>query len=164
MPVYPGALAILLSLVGLIRLTNDLRVDKIVRKRGTNVFRPLSADHPDDESLPGLLILRPVGRVYFGNVENVSGKLRALIAADSPRVVVLDCSATPGLEYTALKMLVRAEREFSEKGGVELWLAALNPEALELLKRTILADRLGRKRMFFTVEQAFAAFKETARS
>jgi hypothetical protein len=34
--------------------------------------------------------------------------------------------------------------------------------ALELLKRTILADRLGRKRMF--VEQAFATFKETARS
>ena len=155
--------AILLSLVSLLRQTNEPRVDEIVRKRGTNVFRPRSADHPDDESLPGLLILRPVGRIYFGNAENAGGKLRALIAANSPRVVLLDCSATPDFEYTSLKMLVQAEKEFREK-GVELWLAALNPEALELVRRTTLAERLGRQRMFFTVEQAFAAFEETARS
>ena len=35
--------AILLSLVSLLRQTNDPRVDEIVRKRGTNVFRPRSA-------------------------------------------------------------------------------------------------------------------------
>ena len=155
--------AILLSLVGLLRLTNDPRVDQIVRKRGTNVFRPRSADHPDDESLPGLLILRPVGRIYFGNAENAGGKMRALIAANSPRVVLLDCSAMPGLEYTALKLLVQAEAQFRES-GTDLWLAALNPEALELVRRTPLAERLGRERMFFTVEQAFSAFERTARS
>ena len=155
--------AILLSLVSLLRQTNDPRVDEIVRKRGTNVFRPRSTDHPEDESLSGLLILRPVGRIYFGNAENAGGKLRALIAANSPRVVLIDCSATPDFEYTSLKMLVQAEKEFGEK-GVELWLAALNPEALELVRRTTLAERLGRQRMFFTVEQAFAAFEETARS
>jgi SulP family sulfate permease len=155
--------AILLSLVSLLRQTNDPRVDEIVRKRGTNVFRPRSTDHPEDESLSGLLILRPVGRIYFGNAENAGGKLRALIAANSPRVVLIDCSATPDLEYTALKMLVHAEKEFSGK-GVELWLAALNPAALEVVWRTPLAERLGRQRMFLTVEQAVAAFEETAHS
>jgi sulfate permease, SulP family len=154
--------AILLSLVSLLRLTNNPRVDEIARKRGTNVFRPRSADHPEDDTVPGLLIVRPVGRIYFGNAENAGVKLRALIAANSPRVVLLDCSATPGFEYTALKMLAQAEAQFGER-GTQLWLAALNPEALELVRRTPLAERLGRERMFITVEQGVAAFEGAAR-
>jgi MFS superfamily sulfate permease-like transporter len=151
---------ILLSLVSLVRLTNNPRVDEIVRKRGTNVFRPRSAEHPEDELFPGLLIARPVGRIYFANAENIGGKLRSLIATNSPRVVLLDCSATPDFEYTALKLLMQAEVQFRER-GVELWLAALNPEALAVVQRTTLAERLGRERMFFTVEQAVAAFEGT---
>ena len=81
-----------------------------------------------------------------------------MIAANSPRVVLLDCSATPDFEYTALKLLMHAEPQFRQR-GVELWLAALNPEALAVVQRTTLGERLGRERMFFTVEQAVAAFK-----
>ena len=42
---------------------------------------------------------------------------------------------------------------------MEIWLAALNPEVLELVRKTPLAERLGRGRMFFTVEDAVAAFE-----
>lgn len=55
-------------------------------------------------------------------------------------------------------MLVEGEERLRES-GTQLWLAALNPEAMELLKRTPLAERLGRERMFFTVEQAVAAYE-----
>ena len=134
--------AIVLSLMGLLRLTNDPRVDEIRRKPGTNVFRPRSPEHPDDESMPGLLIVRPEGRIYFGNAANVGGKMQALAKATSPQVILLDCSAMPGFEYTALKMLVEGEERPREQGR-ELWLAALNPEALELVQRTPLAERLG---------------------
>ncbi|MCU0842257.1 MAG: sodium-independent anion transporter, partial [Thiobacillaceae bacterium] len=85
-------------------------------------------------------------------------KLQALVKAADPKVVLLDCSAIPGFEYTALKMLVEGEARQREQGR-ELWLAALNPEALELVRRTPLAERLGHERMFFTVEQAVAAFE-----
>ena len=156
-------LAIMLSLAALLRLSNDPRVDEIGRKPGTNVFRPRTPLHPEDESIPGLLIARPVGRIYFGNVENVGKKLKTLIQATSPRVVVLDCSATPGFEYTALKMLVEAEARLRKKGTL-LWLASLNPEALELVQHTTLAERLGREGMFFTIEQAVAAFEAHTRS
>ena len=155
--------AIMLSLAGLLRLSNDPRVDEIGRKPGTNVFRPRTTLHPEDESIPGLLIARPVGRIYFGNVENVGRKLKALINGSSPRVVVLDCSATPGFEYTALRMLVQAEERL-RKEGIRLWLASLNPEALELVQHTNLAERLGREGMFFTIEQAVAAFDAQTRS
>jgi MFS superfamily sulfate permease-like transporter len=129
------------------------------RKRGTrDVFRPRTAEHGDDEAIPGLLVIRPVGRIFFGNAENVSDKVMALIQASKPEVVLFDCSAIPGFEYTALKMLVEGEARWREH-GVELWLAAPNPEAMEMLKRTPLAEKLGRERMHFTVEQAVAAFE-----
>jgi sulfate permease, SulP family len=150
--------AILLSMGSLIRLTNDPRVDEIGRVAGGTAYRPRSPDHPDDERIPDLLIARPVGRVYFGNIENVSEKLNALVKAVSPRVILLDCSAIPGFEYTALKKLVEAETRL-RKAGVELWLAALNPEALDLVRQTPLAERLGRERMFLSLEAAVAAFE-----
>jgi MFS superfamily sulfate permease-like transporter len=150
--------AIVLSLLGLMYLAYDPRVHELRRKPGTNIFRPRSPEHPGDETIPGLLIARPEDRLYFGNAANVSGKLLALAKAANPKVILLDCSAVPGFEYTALKMLVEGEERQREQGR-ELWLAALNPEALELVQRTPLAERLGRERMFFTVERAVAAFE-----
>jgi sulfate permease, SulP family len=155
--------AIVLSLLSLMRLANDPRVDELRRKPGSNVFRPRSPEHPEDEATPGLLIARPQGRIYFGNAENIGDKLKSLAQAATPEVLLLDCSAIPGLEYTALKMLIAAEDRLRQR-GVELWLASLNPEALGLLQRTPLADRLGRARMYFTVEQAVAAFEARPRA
>ena len=150
--------AIVLSLAGLMSLANNPRVDEIRRKRGTNVFRPVSPEHPEDEAVPGLLIARPEGRVYFGNAERVLEKVHALALVAKPQVLLLDGSAIPGLEYTSLKMLVETE-ERMRASDVELWLAALNPEVLDLVRRTPLAERLGRERMYQTVELAVAAFE-----
>jgi high affinity sulfate transporter 1 len=150
--------AVVLSLLALMVIAYDPRVDELRRKPGTNVFRPRSPEHPEDEAIPGLLIVRPADRLYFGNAANVVSKLQALGKAANPKVVLLDSSAIPGLEYTALKMLIEGEEKQREQGR-ELWLAALNPEVLELVRRTPLAERLGRERMFFTVEQAVAAFE-----
>jgi len=154
--------AIVLSLVALTSMANNPRVDEIRRKPGTNVFRPRSKEHPEDEAIPGLLIVRPEGRIYFGNAANVAAKITALAHEASPRVLLLDCSAVPGLEYTSLKMLVEGEERW-RRHGIELWLAALNPEAYELIQRTPLLERLGRERMYFMVERAVAAFEASGR-
>jgi len=74
------------------------------RKPGTNVFRPRSAEHPEDETFPGLLLLRPEGRVFFANAERVGEKMRPLIAEAKPKVVALDLEGVFDLEYTALKI------------------------------------------------------------
>lgn len=150
-------LAVLLSMAGLLHLTNRAPAHLLGRKPGTNVFRPLSPEHPEDETFPGLLIVRPTGRLYFGNVEAMGDRLRAYVEQHHPRVLLLDLGAVPDLEYTALRALVQADGRLRDQ-GVDLWLADLNPEALEMLRRTPLAERLGRARMHFTVERAVAAF------
>lgn len=150
--------AVLLSMAGLLHLANNPPVHVLGRKPGTHVFRPRTQEHAGDEAIPGLLILRTQGRMYFGNAPGIGEKMRALVAQHEPRVVLLDCGAIPGFEFTALRMLVAAEAQLRER-GIELWLAALNPEALEMIRHTPLAETLGRSRMHFTVEDAVAAFQ-----
>jgi sulfate permease, SulP family len=145
--------AVILSMLSLLQLANNPAVYVLRRKRGTDVFRALSPEHPDDETFPGLLILRTEGRVYFGNAQNIGDRLWPLVREARPRVLLLDCSGIPDFEYTAFKMLDQAETKLREE-GVTLWLAALSPEALRLVQASPLGDNLGRERMFFTVPQA----------
>src|SRR5512145_897290 len=98
--------AIIVSLIGLSSQVSHPRVSVIGRKRGADVLRPLSPEHPDDETFDGLLIVRPEGRLFFVNAQNVSDRINALVAKHRPRVLALDMSRTPDLEYSALQSLM----------------------------------------------------------
>jgi anti-anti-sigma factor len=135
------------------------------RKPGTDVFRPRSKEHPEDETFPGLLMLQVEGRVFFVNAERIREKMKALAdeAEPKPKVVALDLSGVPDLEYTALKMLVEAEKRQRE-GGVSIWLVGLNPEVLSVIQRSPLGKVLGRERMHFNLEVAVAKYLATSTS
>jgi sulfate permease, SulP family len=150
--------AIVASLVGLAYLAANPPVHVLGRKPGTNVFRPRSKEHPEDETFSGLLILRLEGRIFFANAEFIREKIKPLIAAAQPRVVALDLSGVPDLEYTALKMMTEAEKRERER-GVMLWLVGLNPEVLRVVQNSELEETLGRERMFFNLERAVEAFE-----
>jgi len=147
--------AIILSLVALAYQVANPPVHVLGRKPGTNVFRPRSKEHPEDETFAGLLLVRPEGRIFFANAERIWQKIRALIDEAQPRVVALDLSAVFDLEYTALKMLAEAEKRGREQ-GVMLWLVGLNPQVLAMIQRSPLGQTLGRDRMFFNTELAVA--------
>ncbi len=149
--------SILVSLVALIQQTSNPPVHVLTRKRGTNVFRPRSDEHADDETFPGLLLLRPEGRLFFVNIERVAEKTRPLVVEAKPSVVVIDLSAVFDLEYSALKSLIAAERRMSD-GGVSMWLAGLTPDVFAMVRRSPLGDALGDQRMFFNVEMAVARY------
>jgi MFS superfamily sulfate permease-like transporter len=57
--------AIIVSLVTLAHQVADPPVYVLRREPGTNAFRPQSPEHPDDESFPGLLLLRPEGPILL---------------------------------------------------------------------------------------------------
>jgi high affinity sulfate transporter 1 len=147
------AAAVILSMLSLLQLANNPPIYVMGRRRGGDVFRPLSEEHPDDETFPGLLILRTEGRVYFGNAQNIGDGMWPIIAAARPRILLLDCGGIPDFEFTGLKILTEAQAKLRED-GVELWLAALSAEALAQVRGSTLGDVLGEARMFFTVAQA----------
>jgi len=150
--------AILASLVALAHQAYNAPVYVLGRKPGTHAFRARSAEHPEDETWPGLLILRTEGRMFFANAPGVGEQMVALIAASRPQVVLIDFSAVPDLEYTALRMLAEAEERLRRE-GTTLWVAALNPEVLAMVQRSGLGRALGRERMFFNLQMAVERYE-----
>ncbi len=144
--------AIIISLVSLAHQVADPPVYRLGRKRGTNVFRPFSAEHPDDETFPGLLMLRPVGRLFFANAQRVGEKLRLLIDEAQPRVVALDLSGVFDVEYTVLKVLAEGEARMKER-GISVWLVGLTPDVLTAVRRSPFGQAVGERRMFFNLDQ-----------
>lgn len=149
--------AIIVSLVALAYQVASPAVHVLGRKPGTNVFRPRTSEHPEDEVFPGLLMLRPEGRIFFANAEQMGQKIKPLIEDARPTTVVMDMSNVLDIEYTALKMLMEAEKRHRER-GVKLWLAGLSPQVLDMIRRSDLGKRLGREGMFFNMEIALAKY------
>ncbi|AMY08957.1 putative sulfate transporterc [Luteitalea pratensis] len=151
--------AVIASLVSLAHQAYNPPVHVLGRKRGTTAFRARTSEHPDDETWPGLLILRPEGRLFFANAERVVDRISPLVSREHPRVVLLDCRGVTDVEYTALRMLTEAEERL-RASGISLWLAGLNPEVLDVVRRSALGDRLGRDRMFFNLDAAVQAYEQ----
>src|SRR5215469_6218044 len=149
--------AIIVSLVTLAYHVADPPVYVLRRKPGTNVFRPQSAEHPEDEIFPALLLLRLMGPIFFINAAHIAHKIEPLVAQAQPRVVAVDLSAVLDLEYTALKMFVEATRRERDR-GVQVWLVGMNPQVLEVVQRSPLGEMLGRHGMHFNLEIAVARY------
>jgi high affinity sulfate transporter 1 len=150
--------AIIASMIGLASQTAHPRVSVIGRKRGADVLRPLSPEHPDDETFEGLLIVRPEGRLFFVNAQNVIDQIDALVEKHQPRVLTVDMSRTPDLEYSALQALIEHEQRTTDR-GIVVWLAGLNPAVLEMVRNSDLDERLGRERMLFNGREAIQRFQ-----
>lgn len=151
--------AVIVSLLAIAQQGYNPPVHVIGRKRGTDVFRPLSDEHPDDQTWPGLLILRPEGRLFFANAPRVAEVMRPMVDQAKPAVVLLDCRSVLDIEYTALKMLVAAEARLRGE-GIELWIAGCNPEVLAVVRKA----KLCQERMFFNVAGAVKAYETRIRA
>lgn len=150
--------AIIVSLVALAYQVADPPVHLLGRKPGTNVFRPRSKEHPEDETFAGLLLLRLEGRIFFANAEHIAQKIRTIADEAQPAVLILDMSGVLDLEYTALKMLVEAEKRQRDLGK-RIWLVGMNPRVFRMIQRSQLGDALGRDAMHFNLEVAVAKYQ-----
>jgi MFS superfamily sulfate permease-like transporter len=151
--------AVIASLLALANQAYHPPMYALGRKRGTTVFRPVSAEHPDDEQWPGLLMLRTEGRLFFANAERVADLLWAEVERSKPKVLLLDFRAIFDVEYTALKVLAEVEAKL-RRAGCELWLAGLNPAVFAVVERSAFGATLGRSRMFLNMQAAAESFQQ----
>ena len=145
--------AIVISLVTLAYHVANPPVYVLRRKPGTNVFRPQSPEHPEDESFPGLLLLRPEGPIFFANAAQIAHKIEPLVRETQPKVVAVDASGVLDMEYTALKMFAQFATRQSQD-GIQLWLIGMNPVVLAVVQRSPLGQILRREGMHFNLEIA----------
>jgi sulfate permease, SulP family len=130
-------------------------------------------DHPHivaGQSAPGLLVVRPEGRLFFANARRVVDQIGAILVDQQPppRVVLLDLTVVPDLEITALDRLADLAEDLHGQGMI-LWAAAPSQRPLEMLRRA--AELLGRTdlqsdtgrlgvRLFPTIDEAISAHRD----
>lgn len=152
--------AIIVSLIGLASEMARPPVYAIGRKPDADYLRPLSPDHPDDETFDELLILRPEGRLFFVNAQEVADQIKVLVAQYQPKIVALDMSRVTDIEYSALQMLIEGEKRSSQM-GFTLWLVALNPGVMAVVKNSGFAEQLGPNRLFYNARTAIRYYRDT---
>ena len=89
------------------------------------------------------LIVRTEGRLFFANAAQVGEALQDLLTQHQPKILVLDLSRVPDIEYSALKALQESDKKMAEQ-GVTLWLAGCNPGVLEVVRKSGMAEQLAR--------------------
>jgi MFS superfamily sulfate permease-like transporter len=76
------------------------------------------ARNPDNEDVPGVLIVRVDASLLYFNVGHVRDEVRRLVAAagDALRTVVWDLSTSPYVDIAGVRLLGEMQRELAERG------------------------------------------------
>ena len=90
--------------------------------------------HPDNQQLPGIVILRVESGLFFANADAVRQRVRVHAAQAGTRVVVLDAETAPTIDVTAAHML--AELTLSlEREGVRLLVSRQIGQVRDVVRR-----------------------------
>jgi SulP family sulfate permease len=118
--------------------------------------------HPENIAIPGILILRLDGPIYFANAQTVRERIKAFItsAQPSPRAVVLDSSAQDNLDMTSAEMLKSLLMELNGK-GIAVYVAEVHAPVREAARRMGMVELISVDHRFPTVDAA-VNFLETS--
>jgi sulfate permease, SulP family len=130
------------------------------RERGTRVFRELD-EHPDDEIVPGVPVLRLDGGLFFATAEALEERVRGLTDTGA-EAIVLDCKGVNFVDSQGAEKLAEI-RELLDLGGWTLRLAHVKPQVLRVLRADGVVDRLGADHIHGNVAQALDAERSAER-
>jgi MFS superfamily sulfate permease-like transporter len=152
-------LAMCLTLAALLKKVSAPQVSVLGKLPGTGTFVDMGR-HPQAEPIPGLLIFRPNGLLFFANASRFSGGLRSAIQGTGPiHHVVLNMQASPEIDVTVLDILEELRNELNES-GIGLALARISDPVRVLLSRSGFLDRLGESNVFWGVDNAVEALAQ----
>jgi high affinity sulfate transporter 1 len=147
------AIGIALSLVWLVYVGTTPEMPLLGREPGTQIFRDLD-EHPDDETFPGIEVLRLDGGLFFATAEAVEERVRGLVETDrGTHCLVLDLE---GVDFTDSQGAAKLGEilELAESLNVTLRLTRLKPAVRRVLDRDGLVERIGLARIHGNVDDA----------
>jgi SulP family sulfate permease len=145
-----------LSLVWLISVATRPAIPQLARQSGTQVFREL-AQYPNDEQIPGVVVLRMDGGLYFATADAIEDRVREFLGSGTPLdCIVLDFGGIDFIDSQGSGKLNEIA-QFAADSTVRLRLAGVKPVVAAVLERDGVIDRIGRDRMHGNVFRAVVA-------
>lgn len=116
--------------------------------------------HPEDTTIPGLLIFRPNATMYFPNATAMRDGIRTLVKTSKQpvRAVLIDMAANDQLDITSAEMLENLAEQLHNE-GIELLLAEVHQPVREMAARSGLLEKIGAEQIFPTVDAAVQHFR-----
>jgi SulP family sulfate permease len=145
-----------LSLLWLISVATHPEMPILGREPGTQVFREL-AEHPDDEQVPEVVVLRLDGGLFFATSDALEDRVRELIHS-TPDItgMVLDCE---GIDYIDSQGSAKLGEivNLTRQSGITLRLARVKPAVSTTLGKDGIFDLIGKDKIHGNVHRAVSA-------
>ena len=156
-------IGIALSLIWLIYVATSPRMPLLGREPGTQAFRDLD-ENPDDETFPGIAVLRLDSGLFFATAEALDDRVRGVIGGSEPplNALVLDFEGVDFVDsqgaakLAELYQVVRAD-------DITLRLVRVKPQVREVLDADGVTATLGADHIHGNVDRAIQAQLSTPR-
>ena len=156
-------IGIALSLIWLIYVATSPRMPLLGREPGTQAFRDLD-ENPDDETFPGIAVLRLDSGLFFATAEALDDRVRGVIGGSEPPLdaLVLDLEGVDFVDsqgaakLAELYQVVRAD-------DITLRLVRVKPQVREVLDADGVTATLGADHIHGNVDRAIQAQLSTHR-
>jgi len=148
-------IGVALSLVWLVHVATRPPMPLLGLEHGTQVFREL-AEHDDDETFPGIVVLRLDGGLFFATAEALENRIRALTDDGPPTGIVLSLEGVNFVDSQGSAKL-RELHDFANSNGLELRLARLKPQVRDVLEADGIVDLIGADHIHGNVYRAVEA-------
>jgi SulP family sulfate permease len=149
-------IGVALSLGWLVYVSTRPRMPLLGREAGTQVFRELDSN-PEDETFPGVAVVRLDGALFFATSEALEDRVRGLAEDGSHgRALVLDLEGVNFVDSQGAAKLSEI-RQLTEADGITLRLARVKPQVLAVLQADGVVDRIGADHIHGSVHRAVEA-------
>ena len=158
--VLPGLLfAVGLSFALLIYRASRPHLAVLGRFPGEHTYADLTL-HPENETIPGLLVVRLDAQLFFANDTLLSDKIRELVHTVVPRpeAVLLDLEASTMLDISSADTLVEIAADL-KADGITLLLARVRDPVLAMLRHADVTKAIGEDHIYHMVDEAVQAFQ-----
>jgi MFS superfamily sulfate permease-like transporter len=136
-------IAVILSLLALVLRASQSKLSVMGREPGRLSFGDTQR-HPENQTIPGLLIVRPDEGLFFANADTLRSAIIAQVDATHPRtkVVLLDLEMSNQLDVPSMDMLLELKKELDNR-DTELWLSRVHGPVREALERSEYLQQIG---------------------
>jgi high affinity sulfate transporter 1 len=152
----------IISLVQLLRRASRPHVAFLGRISGTWRFSDL-ARHPDNEPVPGALLVRVESSLLYFNAEHVRDTVAARLRAEAtpPKIVILDLSASPHMDIQACGVVMNMADDIKAVGA-RLQIVEARSSVRDRLRAEGIDEHVSQVNRFTSVADAVEDFQKTS--
>src|SRR6478736_9421699 len=149
-------IGVALSIFWLIKVSTRPHIPTLAREPGTDVYRDL-ADHPDGETVPGIVVIRMDGGLFFATSDALEDRVREVIHSDPGLSgIVLDCGGIDFIDSQGSAKMGDVI-DLAHDSDLVLRLARLKASVRATLEVDGVLDRLGADHVHGNLDRAVQA-------